>query len=104
MPAHNTMSILVIQDGRVIDPANGIDAVGHHVVVRDGVITAVQAERPMFNPIEIANVTFFNAKGLVVVPGLVDLHAHLYTHATPLGIDVDHYCVCLLYTSDAADE
>ena len=35
----------------------------------------------------------FDAGGLLVVPGLIDLHMHGYEHVTPLGIDVDHYCL-----------
>ena len=31
--------------------------------------------------------------GCLVVPGLIDLHIHGYEHATPLGIDVDKYCL-----------
>lgn len=83
--------VLVISNGRVIDPANGIDGV-RHVVVRDGVIEAVTEEVPKFSSAD-EHVTVYDASNQLVCPGLVDLHAHLYTHATPLGIDVDHYCV-----------
>ena len=82
--------VLVISNGRVIDPANGIDGV-RHVVVRGGIIEAVAEEMPEFSANE--HVTVYDASNQLVCPGLVDLHAHLYTHATPLGIDVDHYCV-----------
>lgn len=84
--------ILVVANGRVVDPANGIDAV-RHIVVRDGIISAVTQEYPQFKTEESGNVVKFDATGLIVCPGLVDLHAHLYTHVTPLGINVDHYCV-----------
>jgi dihydroorotase len=84
--------ILVVAHGRVIDSANGIDGI-RHIVVRDGVIAAVQEDVPLFSAEEAPRVTTFDATGLVVCPGLVDMHAHLYTHVTPLGVDVDHYCV-----------
>ena len=35
----------------------------------------------------------FDATGLVVTPGLVDIHAHLYEHVTPLGVDPDATCL-----------
>ena len=58
---------IVFEQARVIDPAAGVDEV-RDVVVADGVIAAperaVGAER-------------IDARGLVLAPGLVDLHAHL---------------------------
>jgi dihydroorotase len=66
------MDSLLIQRGRVIDPANGID---HEmdVLLRDGRVAAVappgelrgQASRTL------------NVKGAIVVPGLIDMHVHL---------------------------
>jgi dihydroorotase len=57
----------VLTGGRVVDPAAGVDEV-RDVVVADGVIAgpdaADGAER-------------IDASGLVIAPGLVDLHAHL---------------------------
>ena len=35
----------------------------------------------------------FRAQGLLVIPGLIDLHMHGYHLATPLGIPVDPYCL-----------
>ena len=35
----------------------------------------------------------YDASGKLVTPGLVDLHTHTYDLVTPLGIDVDHYCL-----------
>lgn len=62
------MGGLVITGGRVVDPSSGMDAVGD-VAVMDGRIVAVGtslggAERA------------FDATGLVVAPGFIDLHAH----------------------------
>src|ERR1700761_3222991 len=62
------MGGLVISGGRVVDPASGMDAVGD-VALLDGRIAAVGtglggAERVI------------DAKGLVVAPGFIDLHAH----------------------------
>jgi dihydroorotase len=62
---------LVIRGSRVVDPASGTDAV-LDVVVEDGRISAVEAraEAP-------ARASTIDADGLVLAPGLVDLHAHL---------------------------
>jgi dihydroorotase len=75
----------LIQHGRVIDPANGIDAL-RDISLAGGKIAAV-AEK-----IDAASAErVFDASGMIVVPGLVDLHVHGYHHATPLGVDPDHY-------------
>ena len=34
-----------------------------------------------------------DCSGLIVCPGLVDLHTHLYKHSTTLGVDPDHTCL-----------
>ncbi|MBI5393980.1 MAG: dihydroorotase [Verrucomicrobia bacterium] len=60
------MNNLTIRNGRVIDPANNVDAV-RDVFVRDGKIAA--------EPLPSATVV--DATGLIVTPGLIDLHVHL---------------------------
>ncbi len=67
------MATLLIRGGRVIDPAQGIDGV-HDVVVRDGLVAAVGPEGGQ--AIGRADETI-DASGLVVCPGLVDMHVHL---------------------------
>lgn len=61
---------LKITNGRVIDPALGIDSV-LDVEIRDGVIADV-SKKTKGGDSEI-----FDASGMWVVPGLVDLYAHL---------------------------
>ena len=63
---------LLIKNGRVIDPANGLDEV-LTVAVADGIIVAVSRETPP--GFEAA--TVIDAKGKWVVPGLMDMHVHL---------------------------
>ena len=58
-----------IRGGRVIDPANGVDEV-RSVYLRDGRIVAAGDS-------EAANGEVIDAAGLVVAPGLIDLHVHL---------------------------
>lgn len=59
---------LVLQGGRVMDPATGLDSV-RNVAIRDGKIVAISAE-PLQGS-EVVDVT-----GKVVAPGFIDLHAH----------------------------
>ena len=61
--------ILWIQNGRVIDPANQRDAVGDLFAV-DGTIV------DRLSDVQKAEATVVDAKGLVVAPGLVDIHVH----------------------------
>src|SRR5690349_11374012 len=62
---------ILIENGRVIDPKSGIDAV-MSVFVSDGRIAAVGTAPPEFRPSRE-----INAEDLVICPGLVDLSARL---------------------------
>ena len=74
--------ILWIQGGRVVDPANERDAVGY-VFIRGGRIVGSLSEA------ELAKADIIDARGLVVAPGLVDIHVHLrdpgQTHKEDIG-------------------
>jgi N-acyl-D-aspartate/D-glutamate deacylase len=59
---------LVIREGRVMDPESGTNAV-LHVGISGGRIAAVSAE-------ELRGRATIDARGLVVAPGFIDLHAH----------------------------
>ncbi len=67
------MNSLLITGGRVIDPANKIDQAAD-VLIRDGKIAAVG---PCAGRNAPADIEKFDAEGLVVCPGLIDLHVHL---------------------------
>jgi dihydroorotase len=64
---------LLLQNGRVIDPASGLDAVQDLLIV-DGKITAI-GEAAMLNA--PADAERLDVTGLVVCPGLIDSHVHL---------------------------
>jgi len=72
---------LVLRGGRVIDPGNGIDGL-RDVAVLDGRIAAVQPDIPAAQARRVLEV-----KGLDVVPGLVDLHAHVFGYEGSLAPD-----------------
>lgn len=61
---------ILIKNGRVVDPGQKLDAV-LDVLVEDGKIKAVAAD------ISEAADEIYDAGGLVVAPGLIDLHTHL---------------------------
>lgn len=67
------MSDLLILNGRVIDPANGLDE-ARDLFLRDGKIAAVDKPGSLKSA-ETAEI--IDAAGLVVAPGLVDVHVHL---------------------------
>ncbi|MDH5761081.1 MAG: amidohydrolase family protein, partial [Gemmatimonadota bacterium] len=63
--------MVVFRGGRVVDPSRSVDGVGDVVVV-DGWVADVPAE---YTPPEDARV--IDCAGLVVTPGLIDVHVHL---------------------------
>jgi len=67
---------LLIKNGRVVDPATGLDD-EVDVLVEDGKICALsKGIKPPAQRGE-ADVTVIDATGLLIVPGLIDLHTHL---------------------------
>jgi dihydroorotase len=64
------MSQLLIKNGRVIDPASATDMLAD-ILIRDGVIAAVGAN------IDAPGAATFDATGLIVAPGFIDMHVHL---------------------------
>jgi len=67
------MSDILILNGRVIDPASGVDAV-RDVLLRDGRVAAVESPGALKG---IAAAETIDAAGMVVAPGLTDVHVHL---------------------------
>src|SRR3970040_1539796 len=63
---------ILIKNGHVVDPANGIEGKRDLLVV-DGIISRI-AETGSLNSKGAETV---NAKGLLVLPGFIDLHSHL---------------------------
>ena len=76
---------LLITGGRVIDPASGLDGVAD-VGITGGKIAAVGVG--LGGEARNAKETI-DATGLLVVPGLIDLHAHVYPGCTSLSVDPD---------------
>jgi dihydroorotase len=64
------VSKLVIKNGHIIDPAQNVDRVGD-LAIQDGVICEIAENIPSSGAEE------FDASGLVVAPGFIDMHVHL---------------------------
>lgn len=77
----------LITNGRIMDPATGLDQIAD-LGIQNGKIAQLG---PSLDRQSARH--SYDATNQLVVPGLVDLHIHGYQHATPLGIDVDHYCL-----------
>lgn len=80
------MGQLLLAGGHVVDPANARDAV-LDVLIRDGRIAAVgpalQAQVP-------GDVPVVDCRGRLVLPGLIDTHAHVYEGVTGrFGLNAD---------------
>ena len=64
---------LLILGGRILDPSQGLDLVGD-IFVADGVIKMIGDVRQAGTP---GQLQVFNARGMIVCPGFIDLHCHL---------------------------
>ncbi|MBI3629400.1 MAG: amidohydrolase/deacetylase family metallohydrolase [Candidatus Rokubacteria bacterium] len=78
---------MLIQGGTVVDPGQGPAAV-RDVRLADGRVTAL-GENLRPEPRE----EVIDARGLLVTPGLIDLHVHVYYGASHYGIEPDPHCL-----------
>ncbi|HYL23106.1 MAG TPA: amidohydrolase/deacetylase family metallohydrolase [Burkholderiales bacterium] len=74
---------LVIKGGEVFDPSQNLRA-KRDIGMRFGRIEALDADIPASRALRI-----LDASGRLVLPGLVDLHAHVYPYGSALGIPAD---------------
>src|SRR5215510_9816690 len=75
------MADLILRGGRVIDPVSGRDETTD-ITFDDGKITDIGPDLPA------GGGDMVDACGLIIVPGLIDLHTHVYWGGTSLGVDV----------------
>ncbi len=76
---------LILRGGRVIDPSQDLDAVTD-IGFSNGMVAAFGKALPQTAQTEVRDV-----KGLIVTPGLIDMHTHVYWGGTSLGIDAEHF-------------
>ncbi|MEO1016677.1 MAG: amidohydrolase/deacetylase family metallohydrolase [Pseudomonadota bacterium] len=74
---------LILQGGRVIDSSQDLDNVCD-VAFSDGRVSAVEPEISASDAADTVD-----ASGLIVTPGLVDLHTHVYWGGTSIGVDAE---------------
>ena len=60
---------LLIQNGRVVDPARGLDAVADIAIINNRIVDL---------PAEYEAAHVVDAAGCYVFPGLIDFHCHLF--------------------------
>ncbi|MGB6689346.1 MAG: dihydroorotase [Terracidiphilus sp.] len=72
------MTAILIQNGHLIDPAAGIDA-KKDILLKDGRVAEIASpgKSKQADGAGPADITILDATGLVVAPGLVDMHVHL---------------------------
>jgi dihydroorotase len=78
---------LVIVGGTVIDPGTGLSA-RRDVAIAGGRIVAVEPDLGSMPSRQV-----LDAAGQLVVPGLVDLHVHVYWGVADLSIEADPTCL-----------
>jgi dihydroorotase len=74
---------LVIKGGEVFDPSQNLRA-KRDIGMRFGKIEALEADIPAARALRV-----LDASGRLVLPGLVDLHSHVYPYGSAIGIPAD---------------
>lgn len=86
------MQDLILKNGRIIDMSTNYDSVGD-IYIKDGKILEISPKICSSN-----EVTIIDCKGLLIVPGLIDMHAHIhpiyprYEDSLP-AFDGESYCI-----------
>ena len=81
MPFSNAPHEVLLRQGRVIDPSQGLDQV-RDVRFLNGVVAEIGLNLAAGVDADVRNVT-----GMIVTPGLIDLHTHVYWGGTSIGVD-----------------
>src|SRR5437773_6430567 len=76
---------LILKGGRIIDPSQKLDRVAD-VAFAGGKVAKIGA----FGAGDASDIR--DVSGHIVVPGLTDLHTHVYWGGTSLGIDAEDFC------------
>jgi dihydroorotase len=74
---------LLIKGGTVIDPSQGLNG-ERDIALADGKVASIAESISESEAIEV-----FDATGLIVAPGLLDLHVHVFQGVSHYGVDPD---------------
>jgi dihydroorotase len=77
---------VMLKGGRLVDPASNLDA-QQDIHIRDGIVAAVGTE------LKADGATVIDVNGLLVTPGLIDVHLHLMNGLGAFGVDPDIFGV-----------
>jgi dihydroorotase len=77
---------LILRGGRLIDPSQKLDAVTD-IAFAGGKVAAIGSGLKADPGADARDVS-----GMIVTPGLIDLHTHVYWGGTSLGIDAEEFC------------
>eukprot|EP00106_Octopus_bimaculoides_P023174 XP_014790616.1 PREDICTED: deacetylase EF_0837-like [Octopus bimaculoides] len=97
--AHHQLDYLSSEPAKFSEGGNSVTSSSEGLVSNPPQThTHLSAHGPNSYPLAFSSPTPFNGKvfdasGCYVVPGLIDCHVHAYQYATPLGIDVDEFCL-----------
>jgi dihydroorotase len=79
---------LIVRGGRVVDPSQGLDMVADVATIgpRVAAIGTDLLKQGLRGEV-------IDARGLIVTPGWIDLHTHVYWGVAPLGVEADPNCL-----------
>jgi dihydroorotase len=77
---------LILKGGRIIDPSQHLDAVAD-IGYAGSKVAAIGPNLAADAGTEVRDVS-----GLIVTPGIIDLHTHVYWGGTSLGVDAEEFC------------
>jgi dihydroorotase len=77
---------LILKGGRIVDPSQNLDRIAD-VAFAGGRVARIGTNLPADAGTDVRDVG-----GLIVAPGLIDLHTHVYWGGTSLGIDAEDFC------------
>ncbi len=78
-----TRDKLILRGGRVLDPSQELDALKDVVLAEGRVLKLLEPGAPEDSGEE------WDVSGKLLVPGLIDLHTHVYWGATSLGVEAE---------------
>jgi dihydroorotase len=84
---------LIIKSGEVLDPSQNLRA-RRDIGIKNALIAGLELDIPLDRGAQM-----IDAKGKLVTPGLVDLHAHVYPQGSAIGLPVDEIAPAMAATT-----